>query len=99
MGSNTTARAQEAAFQIARISPALLVHSRRRPQHIQRPAPSHIPPHAPSLPRGSLRYVASCHRGMILNQPAKIFRPNLSSRDKAPSGSRSKPLRQAVGGG
>jgi putative transposase len=53
------------------------VGSRRRPQHIQRPAPSHIPPHAPSPPRGSLRNVASCHRGMSLNRPAKIFSAKL----------------------
>ena len=38
-----TARAQDAALQIARISPALPLHSRRRPQHFQCPAPSHIP--------------------------------------------------------
>jgi homoserine acetyltransferase len=44
--ADTTARARDAAFQIARIRPAFLVRSRRRPQHIQRPAPSHLPPHA-----------------------------------------------------
>jgi transposase-like protein len=31
--ADTTARAQDAAFQIARISPTLLVCSRRRPKH------------------------------------------------------------------
>ena len=31
--ADTTGRAQDAAFQIARISPTLLVHSRRRPKH------------------------------------------------------------------
>jgi hypothetical protein len=57
--ADTTARAQDAAFQIARISSTLLVHSRRRPKHFQRPAPSHIPPHAPRLPRRSFPDVAS----------------------------------------
>jgi hypothetical protein len=36
--TDTTARAQDAAFQIARISPAIPVRSRRRPKHIQLPA-------------------------------------------------------------
>ena len=62
--ADTTARAQDAAFQIARISPALPVRSRRRPQHVQRPAPSHIPPHAPRPPRRSVPDVASRHRGL-----------------------------------
>ena len=65
--TDTTARAQDAAVQIARISPTLLVRSRRRPKHFQRPAPSHIPPHAPRPPRGSLPYVASRHRGLNPN--------------------------------
>src|SRR5450432_1311090 len=47
----TTARAQDAAFQIARISPTLLVHSRRRPKHFQGSTPSHLPPHPPHPPR------------------------------------------------
>jgi hypothetical protein len=42
-------RAQDAAVQIACISPALFVDSLCPPQHLQRPAPSHIPRHA-SLP-------------------------------------------------
>jgi transposase-like protein len=47
--------------------PTLLVHSRRRPKHFQRPAPSHIPPHAPHLPRGSFPDVASCDSRMNSN--------------------------------
>ncbi len=43
--AETEARAQDAAIQIARIRPTLSVDSRRHSQHIQRPAPSHIPPH------------------------------------------------------
>jgi transposase-like protein len=35
------------------------VHSRRGPKHIQCPASSHIPPHAPRPPRGSLPKVVS----------------------------------------
>jgi hypothetical protein len=58
---------QDAAFQIARISPTLLVRSRRRPKHFQRPAPSHIPPHAPRLSRRSVPDVASCYRGLNLS--------------------------------
>ena len=64
--TNTTTGAQDAAFQIARISPTFLVHSRRRPKHIQCPAPSHIPPHVPRLSRGRLPDVASRYRGMNL---------------------------------
>jgi hypothetical protein len=54
-------------FQIARISSTLLVHSRRGPKHFQRPAPSHIPPHAPRLPRRSVPDVASRHRSLNLS--------------------------------
>ena len=66
--ADTTARAQDATLQIARISPALLVHSRRRPKHFQRPAPSHIPPHAPRLSRGSLPGL-----GELLQRPEREF--------------------------
>jgi len=62
--TNTTAGAQDAAFQIARISTAFLVHSRRRPKHFQHSAPSHIPPHAPRPPRPRVPDVASRYRGM-----------------------------------
>jgi IS1 family transposase len=47
---------------------ALLVHSRRRPQHLQRSAPSHIPPHAPSPPGRSVPDVAGGHRGLSSNR-------------------------------
>ena len=61
--TDSTTRAQDAAFQNARISPTILVCSRRRPKHVQRPTPSQIPPHAPHLPRRSVPDVASRHRG------------------------------------
>ena len=64
---NSTTRAQDAAFQNARISPTILVCSRRRSKHVQRPTPSHIPPHAPHLPRRSVPDVASRHRGLKLS--------------------------------
>jgi DDE domain len=76
--ADTTARAQDAAFQIARISPTLLVRARRRPKHIQRPALSHIPPHAPRLPRRSFPDVAGCYRGLNLSSDFHSSRgPNL----------------------
>jgi hypothetical protein len=62
--TDTTARAEDAAVQIARISPALPVRSRRRSQHVQRPTPSHIPPHASRPKRRSVPDVASRHRGL-----------------------------------
>jgi transposase-like protein len=65
--TDSTTRAQDAAFQNARISATILVCSRRRPKHVQRPTPSHIPPHAPRLPRRSVPDVASRHRGLNLS--------------------------------
>jgi transposase-like protein len=65
--TDTTTRAQDAAFQIARIGPTVLVCSRRRPKHIQRPTPSHIPPHASCPKRRSIPDVASRHRGLNLS--------------------------------
>ncbi len=53
-----------AALQIARISPAFSVHSRHHFQHLQRPAPSHLPPHAPRPQRRSVPDLASRHRGL-----------------------------------
>ena len=70
-------------FQIARISPTLLVCSRRRPKHVQRPTPSHIPPHAPRLPRRSVPDVASRHRGLNLSRDFQYSRSQISSRDSA----------------
>jgi hypothetical protein len=70
--TNKTARAQDAALQIARISTTLLVHSRRRPKHFQRPAPSHLPPHAPRPSRPSVPDVASRYRGMSRTGLRKI---------------------------
>jgi hypothetical protein len=59
-GVSFSGRLTDAALQIARISPTILVRSRRRPKHVQRPAPSHISRHAPRLPRRSVPDVASC---------------------------------------
>src|SRR5208282_1710500 len=61
-------------FKIARISPTLLVCSRRHPQHLQRPAPSHPPPHAPRPPRRSVPDLASRHRGLSSNWDFQIVR-------------------------
>ena len=55
-------RAQDAAFQIAGISPALLVCSRSRLQQLQPSAPPRIPQHAPHYPRGGVPDVASRDR-------------------------------------
>jgi hypothetical protein len=44
--------------------PTILVRSRRRSQHVQRPASSHIPPHASRPKRRSVPDVASRHRGL-----------------------------------
>src|SRR5208282_3895661 len=52
-------------LQIARISTTLLVCSRRHPQHFQRPAPSHIPSHAPRPPRRSVRSMENRDGRMI----------------------------------
>ena len=68
---NSATRAEDAAVQIARISPALPVRSRRRPQHVQRPASSHIPPHASRPTRRSVPDVASRHRGLRFSGPSK----------------------------
>ena len=57
--ADATTRAQDAAVQIARISPTVPVRSCRRPQHIQHPAPSHVPQHAPRPQRRSVPDVAS----------------------------------------
>ena len=65
--TDTTTRAEDATLQIARISPALPVDSRRGLQHLQRPASSHIPSHAPHPPNGSFPDVASRHRRLSPN--------------------------------
>ena len=61
-------RAQDAAAQIARISPTLLVRLRCRPQNFQRPTPSNIPPHAPDPPNGSFPDVVSRRCGLSPNR-------------------------------
>ena len=50
---------------------AVPVRSRRRPQHIQRPAPSHLPSHASRPPRRSIPDVASRHCGVRRSGPSK----------------------------
>ncbi len=57
--ADATTRTQDAAIQIAWISPTIPVRSRRRSQHLQRPAPSHVPRHAPTPQRQSVPDVAS----------------------------------------
>jgi hypothetical protein len=64
--ADTEARVQGAA-QIARISPALPFSSRRCSQHIERPASSHISPHAPRPQRRSVPDVANCYRSLNLS--------------------------------
>src|SRR5271170_5474017 len=72
--ADATARAQDAALQITRISPALPVHSRRCPKHLQRPAPSHLPPHAPRPPRRGVPDLASRRRGLSPTWDFQIVR-------------------------
>ena len=60
-----------------------LSYSRRRPKHFQLPAPSHIPPHAPRLPR-KLPDVASRHRGLSPNWAFKSSRGQIEFRRAAP---------------
>jgi transposase-like protein len=45
-------RTQDAAVQITGFRSALPVLPRRRPEHVQPPAPPHLPPDAPPLPSG-----------------------------------------------
>jgi putative transposase len=67
-----TRRRERKMQQIARISPALLVCSHGCPQHIQRPTPSHLTPHAPRPPRRSVPDVANRHRGLSPNWELQI---------------------------
>ena len=60
--TDTTTRAQDATLQIAGISPALPVDSRRGLQHLQRPAPSHFPRHTPRPQRRSIPDMGSRYR-------------------------------------
>ena len=61
---NNRAENSHQPTQIVRISPTIPLRSCRPPKHFQCPAPSHIPPHAPRLARGSLPDVASCYGGL-----------------------------------
>ena len=69
--ADATTRTQDAAVQIARISPTVPVRSCRRSQHVQRPAPSHVPQHAPRPQRRSVPDVASRDGSM---SPSRDFR-------------------------
>ena len=62
-----TAGAQDATLQERGLSPEVPLNPRRRLQHFQRPTPSHVPPHAPRLPRRSFPDVASCDSRMNSN--------------------------------
>jgi putative transposase len=68
-----TRRREYKMQRIARISPTLPFSSRRCSQHIQRPAPSHIPPHAPRPPRRSAPDMANCYRGMSPKSDVRSF--------------------------
>ena len=79
--TDTTTRAQDATLQIARFSPALPVDSRRRLQHLQHPAPSHVPRHAPRPQRRSIPEMGSGYRCLSPSWPSKLCTANLSSCD------------------
>ncbi len=66
--TDSTPRAEDAAFQIARISPTIPVCSRRHPKHVQRPTPSHIPRHAPRSQRRSIAGMGSGYRCLIISR-------------------------------
>ncbi len=82
--ADTTTRAQDAALQIAGISPAPLVDSRCGPKHRQRPTPSHIPPHAPRPPRRSVPDVANRYCCVSSNLGIHSSCRQPSSRDSPP---------------
>ena len=79
--TDTTTRAQDATLQIARFSPALPVDSRRRLQHLQHPAPSHVPRHAPRPQRRSIPEMGSGYCCLSPSWPSKLRTANLSSCD------------------
>jgi hypothetical protein len=82
--ADATTRMENAAFQIARISPTILVRSRPCPKHVRRLAPSHFPRHAPHLSRRSVPDVASRHRGLSSNCAFSNLRPTkFNSRESA----------------
>src|SRR5208337_2422970 len=90
-------RAEDAALQIARISATVPVRSRRRPQCVQRSAPSCFPQHAPRPPRRSLPELAGSVSGMNSSQVVStLAQLAQSSRDNPgagrPSRNRRKPL-------
>ena len=73
--ADSTTRAEDAAFQIARISPTVPVRSRRRPQHVQRPTPSHVSSITPCAPRRGDEHMARGRCGRM-----KIGTPYVRSR-------------------
>jgi hypothetical protein len=72
--ADATAGAQDATLQITRISPTLPVHSRRCPQHLQRPTPSHVGPNAPRASRCSDEHVADRGRSGLTIPKASTLR-------------------------
>ena len=61
--AGATTRAEDAAFQIARVCSTVLGSSRRRPEYIQRSTPSCFPQHAPRPQRGSVAELAGSDCG------------------------------------
>ncbi len=52
--ADTAAGAQDAAVQEPGFSPEISFHTRRRPQYLQRPTPSHLSPNAPRASRWAM---------------------------------------------
>jgi hypothetical protein len=79
------------------ISPTVPVRSRRRSQHVQRPASSHIPPHASRPKRRSAPDVASRHCGLKFSGPSKPRAAPLQVGVTAPSLALGRSARRAAG--
>ena len=76
------ARAQDAALQTTRSAQRFLsIHA--AVQHLQRPAPSHRPPHAQGPPRRSVPDVASRHRDVSQYWDFQLRAAKFSSRESA----------------
>src|SRR5208337_2503529 len=61
--ADAAAGAQDAAVQEPGFSPEISFHTRRRLQHLQRPTPSRLSPHAPRASRRGDDHVADRSRG------------------------------------
>jgi hypothetical protein len=64
--------AEDATFQIARISAALPSGSRIGPKYLQRPTPSHFPQHAPRSQRRGVSELAGGDRGLNTSQAFRL---------------------------